>query len=442
MALMLRLRNRPQLMLRALLAACMVGVLVLALAGLVACSAGPATSGTNSDAVQEESPKFRLTKATMEGEWQGKFTDIADVNGYSWLTEYGRESGGKTVNTPYMGTSEWAFEYDSAGNLISRTWTNDHDTSGDYKWTYDERGNQLTETNSVNGEVRGTIERSYDSNDVVRSEVSDSSLGHVETSYDEHGNPVRVDTESNFTAATTDGAVTEDHQTYEYEYDENGNILVERSHHETGFLTSGAEDGTTTRTYDDEGRKLTESVSYDNGALKMSYTQEWAYDKDGNLIYETDPGNKTETSYTYDDKGNSLTKTTSATDGNYQAAGTVLEETTWDYDEEGLLTRKTTENREYGSRETTIESYTYNEDGLLSYKERIKNGKSDWYYSYEYYPNGNKKIETKGVKDSSANYLTLYTSEFDEDGNLSTYTLSRPDGYYGPLSIAFEYERI
>ena len=441
---MLRLRDRNQ---TKLLAASVVAVLALALTGLASCSVGSVIGDTISNDTQEDAPRFRLTKATMEGEWRGNYSDLANVNGYSWLTEYEQESGGKMASTAYMGTGEWVFEYDSAGNLISRNWTNDHNAAGGYQWTYDEHGNKLTETDSVNGEVRSAIERSYDSNDVVRSEISDSSSGHVETSYDEHGNPVQIITENNLTAAATDGAVSDDLQTYEYEYDDDGNILVERLHHETGFLTSGAEDSTTTRTYDDEGRKLSESISYDNGALKGSYTQEWAYDEDGNIIYETGPqGENTETTYTYDDEGNPLTKTTTATNGNSKAAGTVLEETIWDYDEKGLLVRKETKSYGYDSVDTTIETYAYNEDGLLSYKENhlesANTRRTSRQYSYEYYPNGNVKTETESKVDPGDVSQTVYTSEFDEEGNLSMYALSRSDGRYGPLSIAFEYERI
>ncbi len=221
-----------------------------------------------------------------------------------------------------------------------------------------------------------------------------------------------------------------------YTYDEQGRRIKSVSDDGEGYVE------TEEWFYDEQGRHIkTVANDYYDGELDYSYTEEYAYNENGILIYEkwgedyeifyddngreiktvihdyeetleivteyefddqgrvlkkiqSDEDTETVTEYTYDDKGNVLSeKLTHTYEDEFEGEDGYCELTEYTYNEKGILIKTAAcylEDGEKSDEFYSAEELTYdNEDRLINKKEILKYGDeeylSDTEYTYDEY---------------------------------------------------------
>lgn len=176
---------------------------------------------------------------------------------------------------------------------------------------------------------------------------------------------------------------TETHQRTVYEYDDNGaNVkdvtyddetgeiieYTEYTYDRNGELTQSntfSADGTLLRTEEYLSKEelhdvVVESYTYDNGEKKVSTSKE--YDQNGNLVksvnYDSNGDLLSVSEYTYDENGKRVTSSFS-----FYFLGKLqdIDDTSMEYDDEGMLVRELSVSR--GTGDITISELTYDENG-------------------------------------------------------------------------------
>lgn len=196
-----------------------------------------------------------------------------------------------------------------------------------------------------------------------------------------------------------------------YTYDKQGKVAEMKEYPD--FTTDGKSCIIKTYTYNELDQVAT--MTYKNGT-KVLEAYEYAYDKNGNVIQETEVNNTPETKayqvnetkdYTYDKLGRLVeTVVTDHLDAEKQVT------TTYEYDEVGNRQKKTT-----GS--TEIE-YTYNGLDQLMTAETIRGGANAGTVTYTYDENGNL------VKEVQSKTQTTIVNTYDEENRLSKVTMESP----------------
>lgn len=326
-----------------------------------------------------------------------EYTPANDTYKYTRLTKVTRyrDDGSKQV-----------IIYDDNGNITSST---DYDKDGNGLQTttntfvYDIIGNTLSRKTHVNGKLVEEYEYSYYANDQTETylskttEYNEDSTKTVST-FDENHNTLSIEEYGE------NGELTSK-ITYEYVYDENGEIVLKKSFEnselfeETEYAYVSGNSGRTyeykttyyhsdsTKTvyiYDKNDKLLSEEEYDENGLLVSSYTYEYVYDNNGNMIFKKqyENGKLTETSeYAYKTDGSSYTycfKTTTYGEG---------------------LSKQITVYDENGEIDTFV---VYEEDGSF-YK-----------WTYE---NGHPKSRTEYDADGNVTEEYIYEYVFDDKNN-------------------------
>lgn len=294
----------------------------------------------------------------------------------------------------------------------------------------------------------------------------------------EHAN-IERDAQGKITSIVADNNRGTD--TYEFSYDEGGNLVgysfsaldsddVTIAYNENGDIAS-AEGALSSRryTYDDQGRVATMEFVDEYGSSTTTFT----YDEAGNLIKELTPSGSsnsyTEVDYSYDEAGN-LTKRVEREGWGEGVAGTsgpgsIDRISTYEYDEAGNRIRTTistgsvTNGKEdpmmevavyeatydengnitkfvanvMGGTEPTVETYVYDERGVLT---RIEGG-DGWGYDYEF-GYGRRLVAKDDVEEAGFDFVSDPMSAAEAVQNLyynyCEYFLMAPD-YVGTSSV-------
>lgn len=370
----------------------------------------------------------RLKKITYDnGSWI-QYTYSDDEKTYTTLT-----SSGKTTKTVYN-DAFYPVEYtDESGEETT--------------YTYDNHYRVLTESCDTS-----TITYNYDSNGNIISYVTDKTENNTYYTYDSNKRVVREQ--------------VGDEYTY-YTYDSNGNKLVYATLKEnytgeapTLYDPSLSCFDTTTYTYDDKGRVLSEvyslggSVSYEydnmgnitkettviveNGESKTTVVNN-TYDSFGNLLTSSRGDNTS--SYIYDDAGRTLfaNENGKCTRILYDNLGRVIQKIDpEDYDstKDGLPTQNTYSDKNVGHR------YVYNETTGNLDQEINRFGVVS---NYEYYSTGEKKKETFDIYEYDYNIKGNLTDVFIDGVNTLTYNYDEnynltSEVYANGQSIRYEYD--
>ena len=289
------------------------------------------------------------------------------------------------------------YEYDSLGRIIA-TRAVGGDDSLETTSTYDAVGQLLTTTDALGR----TTEYRYDPlGQVVETIFSDGTT--IQREYDAFGNLIaETDQEGRVTRREYDAldrltaVVDVNLQRTEYAYNELGNLIsiIDANEHTTRFE------------YDGLGRRIATE-------RPLNQRTEFTYNKVGSIISVTD-FNGSVIEYQYDDVNRLIAKNLPGTDpfveygyseGNlFTSVQDARGETTYTYDEQGLLLSRTEPN------DAEI-SYTYNEADLLE-TVTTPSGTTTYYYD------GLNRLEK--VDGPLSNDDTVY--QYDEVGNLETIT--------------------
>lgn len=194
------------------------------------------------------------------------------------------------------------------------------------------------------------------------------------------------------------GNLTE-HQTYDdkgelarkevYKYDTNRKLTEKLTYDGKNALT-----GKVGYTYDSDGRKI-EATSYDTGGTKFS-RMTYAYDGRGNIAHETKeeipaiPSFGEVAQYTYNSRGQLIRKASKSSFNH--------EETIYEYDSEGHLSREQTSDT-VGTRR-----FRFDSDGRVTEESRTFLGKDSLKtYSYESDSKGNwlKQTATETMREET-----------------------------------------
>ena len=196
-----------------------------------------------------------------------------------------------------------------------------------------------------------------------------------------------------------------DTDAYEISFDENGRPVSIVNYYLGRFYAKAV------ITYDANG-KVSRFVSEDDGG-NTEYTVDKTYDANGNLTEETltdDSGNTDTQRYEYDSE-NRMIKMIDVYNENMDSA-TIYE---WFYDEDGLLTKKTTEYMSTGVRQQMYNEYEYDNEGKLI-SETIFDGRFS-YVTYYYDENGNLTRSVTEPESADGVYV-INTYFYDNNGNL------------------------
>ena len=329
---------------------------------------GPAASGSGSP------------QETFGYDPAGDLTSVTDERQNTTLYTYDQAGRVLTVQDPTQAAdgTETKYSYDPDGNLLSVT-----DARGDVTtYTYTARDQLATVTDAVHQGTNVHDSYTYDA------------AGNLKSMTDMRGNETDYTYDGDDRLLTVSDAAKE---VTKYTYDADGELLTttdplgnvtQRSYDKRGNLTSIALPGYSDPTGSGSGQPTSGSAPASGAPTAFNYayngtgTYKFAYDDDGELVYEVDPRNNG-TSWAY----NNLGLTTSTTDGQNDSVGTG-------YDGD-LNLASTTD----GLNHTTLMVYD-SRDRLIS--ETEPNGGGTTYYTYD-----------------DANNLT---SVKDPDGNITSYT--------------------
>lgn len=200
-----------------------------------------------------------------------------------------------------------AIRYDADGNVIEFNAMDSTGNGSKTRYFYDSNGNMTKEVETIfyDGEIDSvnTLEYVYDENNYLIKKYDIDSLGEKETYIYE--NNIYGDVIKEFYLYEGGTSIYERTTLYDYEYDENGNMLKKYS------ISDGSYYLVCEYAYDDKGRM----IMYDEKGMN-GYRMEYIYDSKGNKIEEiyTQNGNISTCVYTYDSHGNVI-KTAYVYDG-------------------------------------------------------------------------------------------------------------------------------
>ena len=367
----------------------------------------------------------RLKKITYDnGSWE-QYTYTDDEKTYTTLT-----SSGETTKTVYN-DAFYPVEY-----------TDEHGIKTEF--TYDEHLRVLTKKSGTE-----ITTYSYDSKGNIASYITGDTETNIFLTYNSNNKIVRQQVGNDYTY---------------YTYDSKGNNLVYATLKEdyTGDAPALYDSDlncfdTTTYTYDDNGRILSEV--YSKGG-SISYT----YDNAGNVLTETVidiDNNTTTTTYTYDSFGNILT-TSKGTENSlyiYDEAGRILF-----YNENGECRRIIYDNNGRIIQDIGSQDYDSSKDGLPAsktysdanaghryvYNETTGNLDSETnrlgiQTTYEYYSTGEKKRESLDIYEYNYNIKGGLTKVYVNGINVISYNYDNnykltSEVYANGQSIRYQYD--
>ena len=203
-------------------------------------------------------------------------------------------------------------------------------------------------------------------------------------------------------------------QIYNYTYNSDGNRLTESTDNDA----DGTANSTITYTYDDNGNRLSFSRDGDLDGIAdriLTYT----YDTYDNLLsYSVDDNgdgiSDSINTYTYDSDGNMLTD--SFDDGAFQSINTYT------YDSSGNQLTKSYDEGGEGTADE-INTYTYDTNGnmLTDYFDPFGDGTALEIYTYTYDNNGNRLTQSNDF-DGDGTDEEIYTYTYDSNGNRLSYS--------------------
>ncbi|MBE6914134.1 MAG: hypothetical protein E7472_04245 [Ruminococcaceae bacterium] len=264
--------------------------------------------------------------------------------GYSWSAEYTHDAAGNLTreiyenSNPLVGTSEYTYRYDDAGNLTHSFCKYENSLrsgTDEYNYRYDAAGNCVFSEYIMNGAKDHSFTYEFDAANNLLSKKQDTASG---TDYN-----------------------------WAYSYDAQGRILSEEHTSSDGYKE------TTRYTYDALGNVLREeNESNGSDGYSDGYTYTYSYDEKGNELYQEGKftnGNYFRYNRTFDERGNVLT-----VDFYNPAAGGWF--ATYTYDSQNRVTRML---KEGASRWEEI-VYSYSDTGMTA-KMTCSNGDN---YEVEY----------------------------------------------------------
>ena len=226
--------------------------------------------------------------------------------------------------------------------------------------------------------------------------------------------------------------------TYEYSYDENGNLIEEGELFSDLYSSSSS----ITYTYDENSNLATETAQY-NSRLSNYRINYYTYDENGNLATtisesglgsaefasDATPYDVTTYTYTYDENNNLVTTSTNTDDDVDGNVNSTI--TTYTYDGNNNLIELSTDDEVDGDIDSTT-TYTYDGNNNLIEETsdyEVDDGDIDSTITYTYDDNNNLVTEVNernsevanpngnGIQDLvTSTSITTYT--YDENGNL------------------------
>ena len=404
----------------------------------------------------------------------GQITELIDVTNKKM--SYAYDSHGNIARATNQNDAMTEYEYDLRDNLISVVDPLQRKTSYDYdsvsnlvaftdadgkktKYTYDKENN-LTSVQSPEGKIEKmaydiagrivsvtrpdntTVQYDYDKlNNLVSKTYSDENAAPVLYAYDVIGNRINM--------TDIDGET-------QYFYDKMNRVTeiisadgkrVQYAYNESGLLSEITyADGKSVQYEYDLNDRLTKVVD------RNGEETEYSYDALGRLLCTLRP-NGTKTTYTYNIRGNLNTLE------NLDEAGNVLSNFSYEYDEQGYITKEA----QKSESQTVVRQYTYTDAGeLLKFTE--KEGMKSASYEYTYDKSGNRiKLVKKGIEHpetitytcNADNSLTSENStifgkttyDYDENGNIiekneENRNINISDGFVrlqGSIQTTYEY---
>jgi len=326
----------------------------------------------------EDSFSYKVSNADTE-------STVATINLYvtkfqRTLFQIDRDNDG-TIDETYIS------KYNIEGKKIFESEDRDGDGKAELirKWTYTkEKDGNISMIEDIFSDKNYTNYYTYDSDWRLLKDVSHSTLnnrydGIVTRTwrYDQYGNALRFDSSGVFEGKYN----TDKHYRYEYEYDENGNIikkLIQR-------IPAGNSTHIYYYTYDENNKLIHSEETYDRRHL---HPCEYSYNFLGNMI-KKDCGERDYTINEYDETGKDLIYTDTVTAGDFKT------EKYFTYDADGRETEKRVveHNPVYPNRESIYKT-TYDENGnRSSYEVEYRHdGNTTKHYKYHYSSDENGNI--------------------------------------------------
>lgn len=319
----------------------------------------------------------------------------------------------KIVTITAHSTTTEEFTYNETGDVVKNTRKSaDYTTEYVYEYTYSSDCAVEVKRENLNSWKNNALTEEYDDHgNLTLRELGDSSEKY-EYTYDENGFIIKKTS----TVTGMEHLSGYENKTVEYTNDKNGNVLKAVSVKENGI------EDITEYTYDSENRILKETRSKGYGDnIEVYHTDEFTYDKYGNILTEYTKRDSTEKSYTYeytyDEKGNILEKKKNGTPVvkyTYDSNGNRLTVSSFADGDYYLSTERT-----YDSNGILIKAVKYNPNGGIIAVNEL---------SYDDKGNLVKDILKKGEGDTENTvHEHIYEYTYDEIGNRLTYFESETD---------------
>ena len=211
----------------------------------------------------------------------------------------------------------YRYTYSDAGDLVLKEGFNqDGEIYQIISYTYDENHHMVSYTFELNGELNTTIDYIYDdAGNLLETRKYNHQYrqGALECIHmytcDADGNTL-IDTTYNY----TDAGKQYLYDTWEYTYDENGNVLTKIRTDGEGSLLSRYRN-----TYDEDGRLLIQIIDHEPEDDSDGLVAAFVYDENGNLLSETYTNYDSPATYnrvlTYDADGRTITEALFYLDG-------------------------------------------------------------------------------------------------------------------------------
>ena len=338
---------------------------------------------------------------------QGRVTCV-DQNGRKTETTYDLLGRVASIKTPEGTVS---YEYDKFGRQTRVS----SDKGDDVRYSYDIFGRLHTVTDATTGSV---TTYDYDLVGTLARTTTDTGLALLVTQY-QYDNMNRLIKLTHFRDDNRDGKMDSGEEISQFDYllDAQGRKIQAD---EKFWVDSQVKNNKVNWTYDSAGRLIREVFDHYDDAFDQ--TSDWIYDLVGNRLQQTVNGNVTTYDYDVNDRllyeifgeketfyGYDQTQQTSKV---VTESGTLVSETTFEYDLQGRMAVVTTVK---GNR-TEIVKYEYGADGIRTSAAN------------EVYVDGElvSKTRTEYLNDSRS--LTgysqvLHQTEYDADGNIIKETL-------------------
>lgn len=298
-----------------------------------------------------DGPSFEVTSSIQLTDSLGNQSSYSSVMvGGKWYVSTAQGSGCSSCTV----RGNIQYQYDTYGNVVSKTDELSHTTS----YSYDSSQNLLGVSQQANS---GYATTSYTYNSFGEPLTVTDPLGHVTTNtYDTHGNLLTVTTPAPI--SNTPGSLMQ------FAYNSLGEMtqitdplgrITKIAYTSAGLIytITDAQNNVTTYAYDSHGNRTSVTDALNN-------QNSFAYDSGNRLLTITYPGNAT-TTFAYDYRG----RRTSVTDQNGK-------KTSYAYDQADRLTSVTDPNN-------NVTTYTYDtENNLLSIEDANSNTTSFGYDAY------------------------------------------------------------